>query len=99
MKTPNHPAPGKAGIASQLAFGHHWPGVPESSDDGRWLSRRHKDTEMKVIAIGTMAVDGPVGLHRDQGYLQTFGDALMCDGITRIIHGTLDAASTCLREK
>ena len=25
----NHPAPGKAGIASRLAIGHHWPGLPE----------------------------------------------------------------------
>jgi hypothetical protein len=25
----NHPAPGKAGIAPQLAFGSHWPGLPE----------------------------------------------------------------------
>jgi len=26
---PNQPAAGNAGIASQLAIGHHWPGVPE----------------------------------------------------------------------
>ena len=26
---PNHPAPGKAGIASRLAIGHRWPGLPE----------------------------------------------------------------------
>jgi hypothetical protein len=25
----NKPAAGNAGIASQLAIGHHWPGVPE----------------------------------------------------------------------
>jgi hypothetical protein len=29
----NHPAAGKAGIASGLAIGHHWPGLPEP---GRW---------------------------------------------------------------
>jgi len=29
MKKPNHPAAGKAGIASRLAIGHHWPGLPE----------------------------------------------------------------------
>jgi hypothetical protein len=26
---PNKPATGKAGIASLLAIGHHWPGRPE----------------------------------------------------------------------
>ena len=26
---PNKPAAGNAGIAPQLAIGHHWPGVPE----------------------------------------------------------------------
>ena len=25
----NKPAAGNAGIASRLAVGHHWPGVPE----------------------------------------------------------------------
>jgi hypothetical protein len=25
----NKPAAGNAGVASQLAIGHHWPGVPE----------------------------------------------------------------------
>jgi hypothetical protein len=25
----NKPAAGKAGIATQLAIGHHWPGLPE----------------------------------------------------------------------
>jgi hypothetical protein len=25
----NHPAAGKAGIASRLPIGHHWPGLPE----------------------------------------------------------------------
>ena len=31
MKTepPNYPAAGKAGIASWLPIGHHWPGLPE----------------------------------------------------------------------
>jgi hypothetical protein len=28
---PNKAAAGNAGIASQLAIGHHWPGVPERS--------------------------------------------------------------------
>jgi hypothetical protein len=32
----NHPAAGKAGIASRLAIGNHWPGLPEP---GRWASR------------------------------------------------------------
>ena len=27
--SPNHPAAGKAGIASRLAIGHHCPGLPE----------------------------------------------------------------------
>jgi hypothetical protein len=27
--SPNHPAAGKAGIASLLAIGHHLPGLPE----------------------------------------------------------------------
>ena len=27
--SPNKPAAGNAGIASQLTIGHHWPGVPE----------------------------------------------------------------------
>ena len=31
---PNHPAAGKAGIASRLAVGHRWPGLPEP---GRWV--------------------------------------------------------------
>jgi hypothetical protein len=30
MTLPNKPAAGKAGIASQLAIRHHWPGLPES---------------------------------------------------------------------
>jgi len=32
-RRPNKPAAGNAGIAPQLAIGHHWPGVPEP---GRW---------------------------------------------------------------
>jgi hypothetical protein len=32
---PNHPAAGKAGIASRLAIGHCWPGLPEP---GRWAA-------------------------------------------------------------
>jgi len=28
-QSPNKPAAGNAGIASQLKVGHHWPGVPE----------------------------------------------------------------------
>jgi hypothetical protein len=27
--TPNHPAAGKAGIASLLAIEHHYPGLPD----------------------------------------------------------------------
>ena len=27
--SPNHPAAGKAGIASRLAIEHHWAGLPE----------------------------------------------------------------------
>jgi len=68
-------------------------------DEGRWLSRRHNDTEMKANTIGTMVGDGAVEVHRDLGYLMTFGEALMRDGFTRIIHGTLDADPRCLREK
>jgi hypothetical protein len=33
---PNHPAPGKAGIARPFAIGHHCPGLPEP---GRWAHR------------------------------------------------------------
>ena len=33
---------------------------------------------------------------RKLGYLLNFGEALMRDGITRIIHGTLDADPPCL---
>jgi hypothetical protein len=29
MKAPNHPAAGKAGIASLFAIEHHCPGLPE----------------------------------------------------------------------
>ena len=29
------PAPGKAGIASRLALGHHCPGLPEPGRSGR----------------------------------------------------------------
>jgi hypothetical protein len=29
MNAPNHPAPGKAGIARLFAFVHRWPGLPE----------------------------------------------------------------------
>ena len=29
FRAANHPAPGKAGIGSLLAIGHHWPGLPE----------------------------------------------------------------------
>jgi len=46
---------------------------------------------MKENAIGTMVVDGAVELHRDLGAALNLGEALMRDGITRIIHGTLDA--------
>ena len=28
-KTPNHPAPGKAGIGSRLTIGYRWLGLPE----------------------------------------------------------------------
>jgi hypothetical protein len=35
MNRPNHPATGKAGIASRLAIGHHWPGLPEPGRYGR----------------------------------------------------------------
>lgn len=29
MIWPNHPAAGKAGIASRLTIEHHWPGLAE----------------------------------------------------------------------
>jgi hypothetical protein len=32
----NHPAAGKAGIASRLAIAHQWPGLPEP---GRWADQ------------------------------------------------------------
>lgn len=35
MKEANKPAAGKAGIALQLRFGHHLPGLP---DPGRWAA-------------------------------------------------------------
>ena len=51
---------------------------------------------MKASGIGAMVVDGAVELHRDLGCLPNFGEALMRDGITRIIHGTLDVDPPCL---
>ena len=36
-------------------------------DEGRWLSRRHQDTEMNGNEIGTLVVDCAVELHRDLG--------------------------------
>lgn len=37
MISPNKPAAGNAGIASQLAIGYRWPGVPEPE---RWMNAR-----------------------------------------------------------
>jgi hypothetical protein len=54
---------------------------------------------MHENGIGTIVVDCAVELHRDlgPGLLETdFGEALMRDGITRIIHGNLDPDSPCL---
>ena len=34
-------------------------------DKARWLSRRHRDTEMNNNAIGALVVDGAVEPHRD----------------------------------
>jgi hypothetical protein len=41
---PNHPAPGKAGIASRVTIGHHCPGLPEP---GRWVVTPSHDPEME----------------------------------------------------
>ena len=38
----NHPAAGKAGIASRLAIGYHWPGLPEPD---RWAALNHQGYE------------------------------------------------------
>ena len=66
-------------------------------DEGRDLSRRHKDTEMNENAIGTIVVDCAVELHRDlRPGLLNFGEALMRDGITRIVHGNLGPEPPCL---
>ena len=46
---------------------------------------------MNENAIGTIVVDCAV-----EGYLVNFGEALMRDGITRIIHGYLDQDPPCL---
>ena len=45
-------------------------------DNGRWLSRRHRDTEMNENAIGALVVDGAVEPHRDlgPGLLGTVGE-------------------------
>jgi hypothetical protein len=37
------------------------------SVEGRWLSRRHQDTEMNENGIGTIVVDRAVELRRDLG--------------------------------
>ena len=50
---------------------------------------------MKEKAIGTLVVDGAVESHRDLGAALNLGEALMRDGITRIIHGTLAADPPC----
>lgn len=35
LSPPNHPAPGKAGIAFRLAIGHYWPGLSIQGEDVR----------------------------------------------------------------
>jgi len=35
---PNHPAPGKAGLASLLAIEHHCPGLPDPERSALWQS-------------------------------------------------------------
>ena len=39
-KQPNHPAPGQAGVASRLAIGRHWPGLPEPGCSATHTSRQ-----------------------------------------------------------
>lgn len=56
-------------------------------DEKGYLSRRHKDTEMNENATGIVVVDCAVEVHRE---------ALMRDGIARIIHGNLDPDPPCL---
>jgi hypothetical protein len=43
------------------------PRLTSAFDEGRWLSRRHQDTEMNENGIGTIVVDCAVELHRDLG--------------------------------
>ena len=44
MALPNHPAAGKAGIASRLAIGHHWPGLPEPERPAAVISDNEPET-------------------------------------------------------
>ena len=56
----NHPAAGKAGFASRLAIGYHWPGLPEP---GRWVFMKYRMCRSLLpywclLAIGAGAVKG-----------------------------------------
>jgi hypothetical protein len=46
-KEPNHPVAGKAGFASLLTVGHHWPGLPEPG--------RYRDMKLHSLLLGWRA--------------------------------------------
>src|SRR4051812_14413987 len=54
MRWPNHPAPGKAGIACRLTTGHHWPGLPEP---GRYplRTRMKRPTLCFLLALASLS--------------------------------------------
>ncbi len=54
-------------------------------DENRWLSRRHKDTEMNENAMGTFVVDCAVELHRDlgPGLLETVYELVLARAVAR----------------
>jgi hypothetical protein len=43
----NHPAAGKAGVASRLTIGPHWPGLPEP---GHYAELTSRLPEPQIIA-------------------------------------------------
>jgi len=49
--SPNKPAAGNAGFASQLAVGHPWPGVPEPERSARRRSASPKLVQKTILAL------------------------------------------------
>jgi len=50
MMEANYPAPSKAGTASRLAIGHHWPGLPEPVRSACGLERGGSLASLRNIA-------------------------------------------------